>query len=358
MYILLSIIAFGILIAIHEAGHFCAAKACGVRVNEFSIGMGPTLLKKQGNETLYSLRLFPFGGFCAMEGEDEETGDPRAFSAKPAWQRAIILCSGAAMNFLLGFLLALCIAPFANFNEPVIHSFFDNCPYEGEAAFLPGDRIHSVDGHRLYFVEDLSYYLGRGQKDEHGDSVHRIVVIRDGRRVVLDDFPIGLREYPDANGGTVTKYGFYFMPRETGFFANVRYAWLESLNFVRLVWRALGDLFTGAVGLRDLSGPVGVISYVHEVEAATTTPLEAYFSFFYIFSLIAVNLAVTNMLPLPALDGGRAFFLLVTFLIEKITRKRLNPKYEGYIHTAGFVLLMGLMLFVLLSDIFKLIAKR
>ncbi len=358
MYILLSILAFGILIAAHEAGHFFAAKAFGVRVNEFSLGMGPKLLKKQGKETLYTLRLLPIGGFCAMEGEDEETDDPRAFCAKPAWQRIVILCAGAAMNFLLGFLMILCIAPHANFTEPVIHRFFEGCPYEGESAFLPGDRIVRIDGHRLFFAEDVSYYLSRQNPDSRSSDVHRIVLVRSGKRVVLDDFTIRQLEYPDGSGGAVLKYGLYFAPRETGFFANVRYAWIESLNFVRLIWRSLGDLFTGAVGLRELSGPVGLVDYVSEAEAAARSPLEAYFTFFYIFSLIAVNLAVTNLLPIPALDGGRVFFLLVTCLIERISRRRIDPKYEGYIHAAGFVLLMGLMLFVMCSDILKLIANR
>ena len=125
MYIILAIIAFGVLIAVHEGGHFLAAKAFGVKVNEFALGMGPKILKKQGKETLYSLRAFPLGGFCAMEGEDAETGDPRAFTAKPAWQRAIILVAGAAMNYLIGLVLIFCIASYANFSEPVISAFMD-----------------------------------------------------------------------------------------------------------------------------------------------------------------------------------------------------------------------------------------
>ena len=363
LVIILAIVAFGVLIAVHEAGHFFAAKAFGVQVNEFSLGMGPVLLKKQGKETLYSLRLLPFGGFCAMEGENGEESEgapeaapaeinPRAFYSKPAWQRAIILCAGAFMNFVLGLLLILCIVPYANLNEPIIVDFMEGCPYESAQGFQAGDRVYSVDGHRTYFVNDLTEYLSRGNES------HRIVLIREGKRVVLENFRLTLREYTQADGSTVMKYGLYFAPREFGAGANLKYAWFESLDFVRLVWRSLGDLVTGRVGVRELSGPVGVVDYVGETVSQATSPLEAWFSFFYIFALIAVNLAVMNLLPIPALDGGRVFFLLLTWLIEAITRRKLNPKYEAYIHTAGFVLLMGLMVFVLLNDVIKIFVGR
>ena len=353
MYIVLAIIAFGVLIAVHEGGHFLAAKAFGVKVNEFALGMGPKLLKKQGKETLYTLRALPLGGFCAMEGEDEATGDPRAFTAKPAWQRAIILCAGAAMNFLIGLLLILCVVPFTNLSEPVVGAFMDGCPYESADGLQVGDRFVSIDGRRIFFADNVSTYMTRT-----GSDVHTIVLRRDGKRVVLKDYSMPLVKYELPDGSSVMKYGIYFMPREYGLAANLRYGWYESLDFVRVIWRSLGDLFTGAVGLRDLSGPVGIVSYVNEAEAAATSPLEAWFTFFYIFALIAVNLAVMNLLPIPALDGGRVFLLIITWLIELLTRRKLNPKYEGYIHTAGFVLLMGLMVFVMFNDVVKLIINR
>ena len=165
MYIIIAILAFAILILVHELGHFIAAKACGVRVLEFALGMGPTLLKKQGKETLYSLRLLPFGGFCAMEGEDEESDDPRSFSAQSAWKKAIILVAGAAMNFVLGFLLILCIAPAANFTEPVIADFMEGCPYESAQGLQEGDRLYKIDGHRTYFTGNVSEYLNRERGD-------------------------------------------------------------------------------------------------------------------------------------------------------------------------------------------------
>lgn len=352
MVIFLAIIAFGVLIASHELGHFLAAKACGVRVNEFALGMGPKLLQKQGMETLYTLRALPLGGFCAMEGEDEASGDPRAFTAKRAWQRVLILCAGAAMNFLLGLILILCIAPNANFTEPVIAGFMEGCPYEGADSLLAGDRIYSVDGHRTYFTANFAEYMARA-----GSDTHKIVVIRDGKRVTLKDFYMPLVEYPAADGGTVMKYGLHFVPREFGLRANLRYSWYESLDFVRLIWRSLSDLVTGAVGIRELSGIVGVVDYTNEVVAEAESAAAARFDFLYIFALIAVNLAVMNMLPIPALDGGRVFFLIVTGLVELVSRRKIDPKYEGYIHTAGFVLLMGLMVFVMFNDVVKIIAK-
>ena len=353
MYIILAIIAFGVLIAVHEGGHFLAARIFDVKVNEFALGMGPKILKKQGKETLYTLRALPLGGFCAMEGEDAETGDPRAFTAKPAWQRAIILCAGAGMNFLVGLILILCIAPYTNFSEPVISAFMDGCPYESADALQVGDRFVRIDGRRIFFADNVATYMSRT-----GSDVHTIVLQRDGERVVLKNIRMPLVEYTQPDGSTIMKYGVYFSPREEGFGANLRYAWYEALDFVRVIWRSLGDLFTGAVGLRDLSGPVGIVGYVNEVEATAASPLEAWFFFFYIFSLIAVNLAVMNLLPIPALDGGRVFFLLVTWLIESLTRKKIDPKYEGYIHTAGFILLMGLMIFVMFNDVVKLIIHK
>ena len=348
MVIVIAILAFGVLIAVHELGHFVAAKAFGVKVEEFSLGMGPLILKKQGRETLYSLRLLPIGGFCAMEGEDEEVESERAFSSQKKWKKAIILVAGSAMNFLMGFILVLCIAPMANFAEPVIGEFMPGCPYVGEQALMEGDRIHSIDGHRTFFTGDISEYMAAS-----GSDYHDIVLYRDGQRVVLKDFYMPLVEYTQEDGSTVMKYGLIFQMREQGLWSNIKYSWYCCLDFVRAVWDSLRMLVSGSVGIREMSGPVGIVSFVNDVAQESASLREAAFQICYIFALIAVNLAVMNMLPIPALDGGRVFFLLVTWVIEKIIRKRLDPKYEGYIHTAGFVLLMGLMVFVMFSDVLK-----
>ncbi len=348
MAIIIAILAFGLLIAVHELGHFLAAKAFGVKVEEFALGMGPLLLKKQGEETLYSLRLLPIGGYCAMEGEDEELDSPRAFSSQKAWKRAIILVAGAVMNFVAGFILVLCIAPAANFAEPVIADFMPGCPYVGEQGFMEGDRIYSVDGRRTLLSANVSEYLARS-----GSETHDIVLVRDGKKVRLEDYYMVPVAYTQPDGSTQMKYGMYFAPQETGLWANVKYAWYGSLDFARVVWDSLGMLVSGSVGLREMSGPVGIVGFVSDVAESAESTRDAAFEICYIFALIAVNLAVMNMLPIPALDGGRVFFLIVTWLIEKIIRRRIDPRYEGYIHTGGFVLLMGLMVFVMFSDVLR-----
>jgi len=350
VYILLAIFGFGILIFVHEFGHFVAAKACNVKVLEFSLGMGPAIFKKQGKETLFSLRVFPIGGFCAMEGEDEDTGDERAFSTQSPWKKMIILVAGAAMNFIFGFLFILIVfSQAAGFSTPTITEFMEGCPYEGENALMVGDTIHEIDGHRIYFTTNVSTYMTRS-----GSDVHDIVVVRDGRKVQLNNFKMPLVEYQTEDGGTEMKYGLYFGVTETGFWSNVKYSWYCALDFVRLVWESLGDLISGAVGFKDMAGPVGVVDAVSDVATQSEGFGDALNNIMYFFALIAINLAVMNLLPIPALDGGRVFFLLITSLIELFTRKKLNPKYEGYIHTAGFVLLIGLSIVVMFNDVLRI----
>ena len=304
MYILFAILVFGILIAVHELGHFLVAKACGVRVDEFAIGMGPAIWKKQKGETLYAVRCLPIGGFCAMAGEDEAVDDPRAFTSQPAWKRFLILCAGAFMNFVFGLLLLLLVfAQAKSFSTPTLTDFMDGCPYQGEDALQVGDTIWSIDGHRIYFTTNVSEYLSRG-----GDT-HDIVVKRDGAKVHLDDFYLVAREYP---GQSSKMYGFYFGTQPATFGAKLQNAWYSALDFVRMVWRGLGDLLAGAVGMKDLSGPVGIVSMMSEVGKESATKAAAFSNLAYFSAFIAVNLAVMNMLPLPALDGGRVFCLLVT----------------------------------------------
>lgn len=205
MYILLAILIFSVLIVVHELGHFLAAKACGVQVNEFSIFMGPLLFQKKGKETTYSLRLIPIGGFCAMEGEDEESDNPRAFTRAKPWKKVLILVAGSLMNFLTGLLVVLCIYSSAEaFAVPVIDSFFEGCPYESEEGFQAGDRIYSIDGKRIYLYSDVEMFLSR-----NAEQVYDIVVIRDGEKVALHDFSLKKVPY-EVDGETEEMYGFYF----------------------------------------------------------------------------------------------------------------------------------------------------
>lgn len=349
MYIIIAIIIFGILIAIHEFGHFTAAKLCGVKVEEFAIGMGPALFKKQKGETVYALRILPIGGFCAMAGEDEESEDPRAFTNQGFWKKFVILCAGSFMNLVLGIVLILIMYAGAQaFVTPTIDHFMDGCPYEGAEAMQPGDTFYSIDGQRIYLVSDVSSFLIRG------DGVYDIVMLRDGEKVELKDFALTTKTYAEyADEGP--KYGFVFGYTEATFGAKLEYTWDTTLEFSRLVWLGLGDLINGRVGLKDMSGPVGIVDMINEVGQQAESAKAAADNLLYISAFIAINLAIMNMLPIPALDGGRVFLMIVTVIIEAVSRKKLDPKYEGYIHLGGMVLLLGLMALVMYNDIAKLI---
>ena len=347
MYIILAIIFFGVLIAIHEFGHFSAAKLLGVKVNEFAIGMGPAIFKKQKGETLYSLRCLPIGGYCAMEGEDEDTGDPHSFTVQPGWKKLIILVAGSFMNFLLGFLIVLIIYSSAQgFYSPVISGFVDGCPYEGENALQVGDEIYSIDGHRIYFSSNVTTILSRG------GETHDIVVIRDGEKVELEDFVLTPVEY---EGYSSPMYGFSFAVEEATFWSTLKYSWYNTIDFVRTAWFALSDLVAGSIGVDELSGPVGIVSLINDVGQSAESTKMALSDIAYLGALVAVNIAVMNMLPLPALDGGRVFFLVLNGLVHIVTRRRIPARYEGYVHAAGMVLLLGLSAFVMYNDIARLI---
>lgn len=349
LFIFIAILFFGVLVAVHEAGHFCAAKACGVRVNEFSIGMGPAILKKQRGETLYSLRLIPFGGFCAMSGEDEESDDPRAFTSQSAWKRLIILAAGSFMNFLLGLLIVIVLYSGAEaFNAPVLAGFMEGCPYEGEEAFQVGDRFIRINGKRVYMYYDIGDLLAKGS------NRHDIVIKRGNERIRYKDMELVPLEY---EGQSRKMYGFLLGYEEATLLVKLRYSWGAVVEFARMVWWGLGELFSGNVGVSDLSGPVGIVDMMADTATQAETVSAGLFDIFYFGAFIAVNLAIMNMLPIPAVDGGRIFFLIVSFVIEKIIGRKLNPKYEGYIHAAGLILLLALMAFVMFNDVFKLIGN-
>ena len=350
MYILLAILGFGILIAVHEFGHFMAAKACGVRVEEFSIGMGPALWKKQKGETLYALRALPIGGYCAMSGEDEAIeDDPRAFSSQPAWKRVIILVAGSFMNFLIGLLLLVIVFSGSRaYSTPIITEFFDGCPYESAEGLHKGDRFFEIDGNRIYMQMNVGDFL------DQGSGVYDLVMLRDGEKVTLKQFAMERILY---EGQSQKMYGFYFGYDEATPLTVLKNAWYTCLEFGRWVKLGLKELVNGRVGIDEMSGPVAIVDLMAETGEAAPTTSDALYNIFYLTAFIAVNLAIMNMLPLPALDGGRVFLLLVTWIIETATGKKLNPKYEGYIHAAGMVLLLGLMAVIMFHDVWRLFKK-
>ena len=348
IYILIAVVMFGVLIGIHEFGHFTAAKACGVKVNEFAIGMGPALLKKQKGETLYSLRALPIGGYCAMEGEDGDSQDPKAYLNKNVGQKLIILAAGSFMNYLLGVILLMIVfSQSAGFTYPVIASFMAGCPYESADGLQVGDRFVRIDGTDIRFAGQVTDTLGDG-------GTHNIVLKRDGKLVTLSGYDMERQQYAGQDG---LRYGLYFAHENNNLWTDFKYSVSWSGEFVRMVWQGLTQLVTGAVGIKDMSGPVGIVSMITDVGESSATRADAALNILYFCAFIAVNLSVMNMLPIPALDGGRVFLLLVTAVIEKLIRRRVNPRIEAYINGGGKVLLLGLMAFVMYNDIAKLIVK-
>lgn len=353
MYIVFAILIFSFLILIHELGHFATAKAFGIQVNEFSLFMGPAIFKKQKGETLYAIRCIPFGGFCAMEGEDGDSDNPRAFSRAAWWKRFIVLCAGAFMNFVAGLLIMLIVCG-ARGNQvvvPTIASFAPDCPLQSETGLQVGDRLYKIDGERVYTYNDVSLLLSLNDA-----QVHDLTVIRDGKKVELPDFVMEKREYTE-NGVTSLRYGMSFSLERNTLGRVLGDAWNSCLDFARMVRLSLQMLLSGQAGFRDMSGPVGIVSVISETGKAADNTLDGILNVLYLAAFIAVNLAVMNLLPLPALDGGRAFCLLLTTAVEAITKKKVNPKYEGYLHGAGMVILLLFMAAVTFKDVFQLFRR-
>ncbi|WP_297232938.1 M50 family metallopeptidase [uncultured Flavonifractor sp.] len=351
--IVLIILFFGLLIAIHEFGHFIAAKTLGVKVNEFAIGMGPKLLHKEKGETLYTLRAFPIGGFCAMEGEGESSDDPRAFGNKAWWKKLIILVAGAFMNFVAGVVIIVAIFLAAGSpSMPVVTGFMAGAEDIIQTGLQPGDQIWSIDGHRIYFQTDASIFLSRA-----GEQVD-LVVLRDGEKVDLGTIDLSYRQLTDENGNQVTKRGIYIGQfQEDTPLTLLRNSWYQAVDYVRMVWMGLGDLITGAVGLNDMSGVIGIVAVAGDVGQAGAEAAGLFGLFINILdftALIAINLAVMNLLPIPALDGGQILFVFVGGIYRLFTRKKINEKYLGYVNAVGFFCLIALMVVVAVNDVIKL----
>ena len=351
MSILFAVALFSLLIFLHELGHFVAAKLSGVRVNEFSMFMGPAIWKKQKGETLYSIRCIPIGGYCAMEGEDGGSDDPHSFDRAAWWKRLIILAAGSLMNFLTGLvLLGIFFGPDQQFVMPVVTQIEEGCSIAGEDGIREGDRILEVDGEKIYVYSDFQMILNL-----NGGENHDLVLLRDGQRVELKDFAMVKGEFPNEDGSTSLRYGFSFSLVPANFTETVKYVWNSALDMVRMVRLSLQMLLTGQAGIRDVGGPVMIVQQMTQVAEASATTYYAVMNLIYFGAFIAINLAVMNLLPIPALDGGRIVCLLITTMVEAVTRKKIDPKYEGYLHGAGMILLLALMAVIMFKDIFVLI---
>lgn len=342
--VVLAVLIFGFLIFIHEFGHYIFARIFRVKINEFSIGMGPKLLWYDSKKTgiRYALSALPLGGYVAMAGEDDESDEPDAFDKKPAWQRFIITAAGAAVNIIAGFIIMTILTGMIPIGNTTVAEFYDKSETgfevsSADSGLMVGDVIVEVDGKGVKILDELSYEIMR-----RGTRPLDITVIRDGERVVLEDvvFP-GMSD----SGQSFGTMDFKVYRVEKDFGRLMSHAMRKSFLTVRMCWESLYDLVTGRYSFEAVSGPVGISSAIGDAAKSGIASL------LHIAGLISINLGFMNLLPIPALDGGR----LITILVEMVTRKKLPKRVEGIINTVGFAALMLLSLVILVKDVIQII---
>lgn len=333
--IIIAILFFELIIVVHEGGHFIAARLMKIKVNEFSIGMGPKLFQFKKGETKYTLRLILFGGYCAMEGEDDESTDDNAFSKKKVIQRIFVVISGAVMNLILGFIVIAVLVSSQNLiGTPTVAKFEDNAV--SSSTLQAGDTIKSIDGMRVYTATDVSTGFSRSQ-----DNKVQMVVERDGKDENLEvEF-----ETQNYEGRQYIKMDFWLLGTQKTVGSVIKNTAMEWISYARMVFLSVHDLILGRYHLSDLSGPVGAVSVVSDAVKTSA------FSMLKIMALLTINIGLFNLFPIPALDGWRLFLLL----FEGITKKKLPSKWEWVINSVGLVLLIGFMCVITFSDITKLI---
>ena len=332
MTIIYAILIFCLLIFVHELGHFIVAKLSGVRVNEFAIGMGPAIFKKQKGETLYAVRVFPIGGYCAMEGEDEDSDDPAAFNNKPAWKRACVLAAGSFMNLVTCVVLLIIIAFAIGQATTTISEVSPGSPAE-KAGVMAGDTVVAVDGTAINEWDDLIQAIGYSKED-----TAQVEVLRDGEDITLTTE----LEYDKEAGRNLIGIS-PVMKRNPGkaVVAGVK----NTGKMTVMMYDVLRQLFVGKVSVSELSGPVGIVYATNEAAKSGIIYV------IYLAALLSLNLAIINMLPFPAVDGGRLLFLV----IRLFTGKRVSDETEGKIHFIGICLLFALMIYVTFNDVIKFI---
>lgn len=414
--LVIAILFFGLIILIHEFGHFIFAKLFSVKVNEFAIGMGPTIFKKQGKETKYALRILPFGGFVSMEGEDEKSDDSRAFCNQKVWKRMIIISAGAVFNLILGFVVCICLISsqeLVGTNE--ILQFYEGA-VSSQTGLQQGDKILEIDGKRVFSDYDISFLMQR-----NGSGEFDFVVERQGERVEAEnvrflkrtggnfyynedcsiyDISAKLKDQgvkdndiiKSVNGvavdsaealisqidadkdytydfvvlrgseeielkavtlATVTVFDFSILGEDKSPLTVLKGALRYSLSMGRMVYLSLFDLIRGQYGINDLAGPIGTISVITDIAQTSMINVD-WSSLFMMMAMITINIGLFNLLPVPALDGGHLFFMV----FEIIFRKPVDRKYEAWIHAAGLIVLLAFMALISFSDIWKLISGR
>lgn len=333
--ILIAILFFELIIVVHEGGHYFAARLMKIKVNEFSIGMGPKLLQFTRGETKYTLRLILFGGYCAMEGEDSDSDDKNAFINKKVWQRIFVVVAGAVMNLILGFIIVLIIICSQNLIGTTQVAKFENTAVSAQSGLQVGDIIKSIDGMRVYTTNDVQTGLSRS-----ADSTVDMLVNRNGEDMNIQ-VEFELEQYEDMQ---YVKMDFWLKGVEKTFGNVISQTFKETVSYARMVFLSVHDLLVGRYRLSDLSGPVGAVSVVSSAVKISV------FSMLRIMALLTINVGLFNLFPIPALDGWRLFVLIG----EGITRKKLPSKAEYMINAVGLALLLGVMCLVTFSDITRL----
>lgn len=342
--ILLTVLVFGVLIFVHEFGHFITAKLFKVKVNEFSLGMGPKLFGFGKGETKYNVRALPIGGFVSMEGEDEESDDPRAFRNQKVYKRILICSAGVLMNFLLGIIIAISLI--ATSSSQYLASTTISNVIDENSPLKVGDKIVSISGYNILVGEDISFGVSRSDptgKTELIELETEFVVLREGKRVTLEKVNPFTRVKDDEDNEE-DRYSFYVNPEKKSFFNVIRHGFFEAISYIRTTVLGLSDLITGRVGIEGLGGVIKVGQVVGEAAKYGIANLLT------LAALLSVNLGVMNLLPIPALDGGR----IVLLIFEGIFRKPLNNKVEYFLIAASMILLYLLMIFVAVKDIISI----
>ncbi len=356
MNIIVALLIFGLVVLVHEFGHYITAVKSGILVEEFAIGMGPVLAKKQGKVTLYTVRAFPLGGFCKMLGEDEDLMVENSFNSKSVGARMLVISGGVIMNIILAFIAFFIVFSYFGYSEPVVYDIMEGY----ESPLQSGDRVYSIDGHKVNTQRELGLRLSDASADDirRGERpVIDLVYIRDGEKNQVD-LPLQLNDERYLIGFYLNHKSGVFGEEVEGvekasFMETSKQAVYEMGFVIESTFYGLKKLVTDENPLSIVAGPIGIIgvigdTYEQSMEQAGLGV--AVLNMLYLAGLISANLAVFNLLPVPALDGGRLVFLSV----EAVTGKPVPPKIEGYIHLVGFAILIGLAIVIAVSDVMKL----
>lgn len=341
MKIIIALLVFSVIIIIHELGHFLLAKLNRITVVEFSLGMGPRLLSHEWGGTLYSLKILPFGGSCMMLGEDEEDTGEGTFGSKSVWARISVIAAGPVFNFLLAFVLSFFIIGNIGYDVPILLGVTEGFPAQ-EAGLQAGDRIIKMNGKRIHVYREVENY-----SMFHSGETVVFEYERDGRRYEAEVEPVMTESgYKYGISGSVN------YRQKANALEMVQYSVYEVGYWIDVTLQSLRMLVSGGVSLDDVSGPVGVVDVIGDTyeESKEDGALYVWLNLINVAILLTANLGVMNLLPLPALDGGRLLFLFV----EAIRRKRVDPELEGKIHFAGLMVLLVLMVVVMFNDVKKI----